>query len=210
MHALTPPAAPAVLVSLFCLRHSYPANTILLAFWTIAMSMSVATACTMAVCDPMVVSSASPMAKPVPLSLSTGTPYLFQGAMRCATGTPYATAGGNSVIMAAGITASIFIALTLYTLQSRIDFSFLGAGLFAALWVLIVWAIVMACFGMASPAMQYWYALIGAVIFSLYIVYDTWLISSKMGPDDYISASISLYLDIINLFLMILQLLRRD
>ena len=129
-----------------------------------------------------------------------------------AIGTPYADAGGNSVLMAAGLTASIFLALTAYTLQSRIDFSFLGAGLFAAVWVLIIWGIVMSFMGGSgtSPAMQYWYALIGSVIFSLYIVYDTWLISKRMGPDDYIAASISLYLDIVNLFLMILQLLRRD
>ena len=42
----------------------------------------------------------------------------------------------NGVLMAAGITASIFLALTAYMLQSRVDFSFPGAGLFATAWVL--------------------------------------------------------------------------
>jgi len=195
-----------VLISLFCVRHSYPLNTILLGIWTVAMALSVATACTMAVCDPLVVTPSGVM----PLSISKGAISIAGGAITCATNTEYAVAGGNAVIMAAGIAASIFLALTAYTLQSRIDFSFLGAGLFATLWVLVIWGIIMACFGTASPAMQYWYAMIGAIVFGLYIVYDTWLISAKMGPDDYIAASISLYLDIINLFLMILQLLRRD
>ena len=42
------------------------------------------------------------------------------------------------------------------------------------------------------------------LLFSLFIIYDTWLILNKFGPDDYIMASIQLYLDIINLFLYIL------
>jgi len=47
----------------------------------------------------------------------------------------------------------------------------------------------------------------GAAIFSLYIVYDVWAISQRLSPDEYITAAISLYLDIVNLFLHILQIL---
>mmetsp|Transcript_17522 Transcript_17522/g.44096 ORF Transcript_17522/g.44096 Transcript_17522/m.44096 type:complete len:112 (-) Transcript_17522:81-416(-) len=111
--------------------------------------------------------------------------------------------------MATFITAGLFLALTVFTFQSKWDFSFLGAGLFAAVWVLMLWGIIMACFG-GSPAMQYWYCLLGAVLFSLYVVFDTWMLTKVYGPDDYIAASISLYLDILNLFLMVLNLLRRD
>jgi len=39
------------------------------------------------------------------------------------------------------------------------------------------------------------------------IVYDVYLISCRLSPDDYIFAAISLYLDIANLFLHILRLL---
>ena len=35
------------------------------------------------------------------------------------------------------------------------------------------------------------------------------MIHNRMGPDDYIMAAIELYLDIINLFIFILQLLNR-
>ena len=38
---------------------------------------------------------------------------------------------------------------------------------------------------------------------------DTWMIHNRLGPDDYIMAAIELYLDIINLFIFILQLLNR-
>ena len=38
---------------------------------------------------------------------------------------------------------------------------------------------------------------------------DTYMIHKRLGPDDYIIAAIELYLDIINLFIFILQLLNR-
>ena len=51
------------------------------------------------------------------------------------------------------------------------------------------------------------YALIGALIFSLFVVYDTWVITKTLSYDEYVLGAINLYLDFINLFLMILRLL---
>lgn len=45
----------------------------------------------------------------------------------------------------------------------------------------------------------------GALIFSLYIIYDTHMIMKKVSPEEYIHGSVMLYLDIINLFLEILR-----
>jgi FtsH-binding integral membrane protein len=53
----------------------------------------------------------------------------------------------------------------------------------------------------------YVYALLGCIIFSGYILFDTWLIMDKLSPHDHIMAAIMLYLDIINLFLYLLRLL---
>lgn len=56
------------------------------------------------------------------------------------------------------------------------------------------------------------YASLGAVLFSFYIVYDTQLIvggqhkKHEYSIDDYAFAALSLYMDVINLFLMILSL----
>ena len=55
------------------------------------------------------------------------------------------------------------------------------------------------------------YASLGAVIFSCYIVVDTQLMMGgkhkyNLDPEEYVFASLNLYLDIINLFLMILSL----
>jgi len=52
-----------------------------------------------------------------------------------------------------------------------------------------------------------WYSLFGALLFSAFIIFDTWKIANILSPDDYIIACNELYLDIINLFLYILSIL---
>lgn len=50
----------------------------------------------------------------------------------------------------------------------------------------------------------------GCFLFALYLIYDLQLIMGgktvALGPDEYVFASLSIYLDVINIFLMILQL----
>ena len=47
-----------------------------------------------------------------------------------------------------------------------------------------------------------------ALLFCGFILYDTSNLLHLYGPDDYVEASIALYLDIINLFLYLLEILR--
>lgn len=119
----------------------------------------------------------------------------------------YQQAGlGLVVLQAVALTASVTYGLTAYTLRSKQDFSYMGAGLGSALWVLILGGLMASMTGMAS--MQFALAAGGAGIFSLYIVYDVFLIAKRLGPDEYIPAAIALYLDIINLFLHLLRILQ--
>ena len=51
----------------------------------------------------------------------------------------------------------------------------------------------------------------GALVFSLYLVYDTQLMlggkhKHALSPEEYIFAALNLYLDIVNLFLYILAI----
>ena len=50
-------------------------------------------------------------------------------------------------------------------------------------------------------------SLVGALLFCGFIVYDTHMIMTHFGVDDYIIASIELYLDVVNLFQYLLLLL---
>lgn len=119
--------------------------------------------------------------------------------------TAYCASGYKSVVLeAVFLTCAVFLGLTIFTCQSKIDFSFLGAGLSMGLGVLILWGFLSLIFGFNAG---YYYALFGCIIFCGYILFDTWLIMEKLQPHEYILAAIMLYLDIINLFLYILRLL---
>merc|ERR1719188_1974178 len=75
---------------------------------------------------------------------------------------------------------------------------------------MMLWLFCM--FGMCPGEMVHKvFAGCGVLLFTFYIIYDTQLIVGgtdrrQFGIDDYAFAALSLYLDIINLFLYILQL----
>jgi FtsH-binding integral membrane protein len=78
--------------------------------------------------------------------------------------------------------------------------------LYAGIWILVIAGLVQMFFPF-SKGIQLALAVGGVIIFSGYILFDTYLIFNKYSPEDYIIASISLYLDVINLFLRILEIL---
>merc|ERR1719476_77040 len=102
---------------------------------------------------------------------------------------------GFQIAEAAGLTALIFISLSLYTVMSGRDFSFMGGFLFAGLMILVAAGLVEWIFGLDFGIV---YPVCGAILFCGYIVYDTYKVMKVYGCDDYISAAIELYLDIIN------------
>ena len=104
------------------------------------------------------------------------------------------------------ITLCITAAMTLFAIVCPQFCSKLGGILFASLIGLILARLVMLIFGMYSIAAAW----IGAVIFSLYIAYDVW--RSQRYPltlDNAIDSALDIYLDIINLFLELLEILGR-
>lgn len=115
------------------------------------------------------------------------------------------------VLEAVVLTAAIVGALTAYSFHASkkgVDFSFMGPLLFAGLWAMVVWGFLQIFF-QPGPIAHTIYALLGSFLFSAYIVYDIQLLIARLSLDDYIWASVNLYLDVINLFLYILQLLGR-
>lgn len=47
----------------------------------------------------------------------------------------------------------------------------------------------------------------GALLFCMFIIFDTQMMMNTLSPEEYILATINIYLDIINLFLYILRAL---
>lgn len=123
---------------------------------------------------------------------------------------------GGMIALAAGITAVVFLSLTLYVWMSDTDFSYLQGFLFSSLTALIFMQVavyfVLPLFGVHIKALNNLLCVFGIIVFCGYILYDTNEIKRKFGADedDAIMASIELYLDILNLFLFILELLGGD
>jgi len=117
----------------------------------------------------------------------------------------------DAVLMAVGITAGVTFCLTIFAFQTKIDFTVCGGMLCAVLVIFIIAGIMMAFIGQNKWTMI-GYGSVGALIFSLYIVYDTQLMMGgkhkySLSPEEYIFAALNIYLDVINLFLYILMII---
>jgi FtsH-binding integral membrane protein len=137
-----------------------------------------------------------------------GFVFLFTFAMGLyvAPGIAWAEAHNPGIASQAGLlTFTAFGALTMYAFLSRRDFSAWGGFLFVGLIVLIVTSVLNMFFGSASGFT--WIAAIGVLLFSGLLVFDTWRMRNLYGPDDYVIAAVSIYLDLLNMFLFILSLL---
>ncbi|OCK85236.1 transmembrane BAX inhibitor motif-containing protein-like protein 4 [Lepidopterella palustris CBS 459.81] len=110
------------------------------------------------------------------------------------------------VLEALIFTLGIFVALSLFACQSKYDFTSWMPYLFGALWVLIIFGF-MSMFFPYNSKVELGYGVIAALIFSGYILVDTQLIMRHYHVEEEIAAAISLYLDVINLFLAILRIL---
>ena len=113
-------------------------------------------------------------------------------------------AGPGLIMEALGATALVFFALSGYALTTKKDFSFMGGFLVVGLVVVLVAAIANIFF--AVPAVSL--AISAAIVFIMsgFILFDTSRIIHG-GETNYIRATVSLYLNIYNLFTSILHLL---
>lgn len=109
------------------------------------------------------------------------------------------------VLEAFVLTLAVTGGLTLYTFQTKRDFTVHYGVLFSFLWLLILAGIIQVFF--PGDLMERAIAIGGAALFSFFIIVDTQLMMHKLSPEEYIMAAINLYLDIINLFLYILRML---
>jgi len=78
------------------------------------------------------------------------------------------------VMMAMGITGGLCLGLTLFSFQTKWDFTGWGIYLFAASWILFLFGILAVVFFMRSmPVIYTVYSALTAVLFSFFLIYDT-------------------------------------
>jgi modulator of FtsH protease len=102
------------------------------------------------------------------------------------------------------LTAAAFTGLSGYTLVSRRDFSNIGAALTIGLFVLIG-ASLLGIF-VHAEVFHLAVASVGVLLFAGYILYDTSRIMRE-GENDAVGAALRLFLDILNMFLLLLRIL---
>jgi modulator of FtsH protease len=112
--------------------------------------------------------------------------------------------GPGLIMQALGLTSIIFVSLSAYALTTKKDFSFMGGFLFAGLLVMIG-AMVINIFVGSSILFMAMNAGI-ALLMTGFILYDTSRIVNG-GETNYVRATISLYLDFLNLFISLLHLM---
>ncbi|XP_041531302.1 protein lifeguard 2-like [Microtus oregoni] len=118
----------------------------------------------------------------------------------------------EEILWAAGATTLVTLVLTLFALQTKWDFTMLNGVMFVFLVVLMIYGII------ALVVRSYWlhlvYSALGTLIFSMYLVMDVQMMVGghyhyEIDPEEYIFAVLNIYVDIINLFIFILDLIGR-
>eukprot|EP00927_Polykrikos_kofoidii_P048716 TRINITY_DN42939_c0_g1_i1.p1 TRINITY_DN42939_c0_g1~~TRINITY_DN42939_c0_g1_i1.p1 ORF type:complete len:273 (-),score=38.75 TRINITY_DN42939_c0_g1_i1:94-825(-) len=114
----------------------------------------------------------------------------------------------NSVFFAVVATAALVLGLMGYAMYTKSDFTEMGPYLFAGLCTLFIFSIFSSF--LPYPFFHKVLSCLGILLFSWYIIYDTQKILGKgevaLSIDEYVYGALTLYMDIIQLFLYILQL----
>lgn len=133
-------------------------------------------------------------------------PAIFAATIMAATGHTLSPAPVRDAFLLA---AGGFSGLSAYTLVSKKDFSFLGG--FVAMGFFVVFAGLILGIFVQSSIFHLAVASAGVLLFGAYVLYDTSKILRE-GNEDPIGATIRLYLDFFNLFIMLLSILssRKD
>nr|XP_006825528.1 PREDICTED: protein lifeguard 1-like [Saccoglossus kowalevskii] len=186
----------ATLIGMACfsdIRRKFPINFIFLAIFTI--------------CEGTVLGAISARYDFQTVLIAAGiVATLCEGVLLGVACSTYKT---DTVLIAAGITAVVAFALTIFAFQTKIDFTMFSG-------IMFVFLIVLICFGILALIFQnrildMVYASIGALIFAGYLVVDTQMMMGgkhkyALSTEEYVFAALNLYLDVVNLFIMVLFL----
>lgn len=112
--------------------------------------------------------------------------------------------GGTLIMTAFGGTAAILGVMATIATVSKRDFSGIGKWLFIGLLVIIVASI--ANIWLQLPALQLTISVVAIGIFSAFILYDVQRIING-GETNYVTATLSIYLSVYNIFANLLSLL---
>ncbi|KAL8618472.1 hypothetical protein ACOMHN_049889 [Nucella lapillus] len=138
---------------------------------------------------------------------------VFTVAFSYMTGTISSFHDTNVVLLAAGITSAVCISISIFAIQTKIDFTMCSGLLFALVMVLFFfgWACLITYYVWGyNSILNAVYAGLGALVFALFLIYDTQMIIGgkkiELSPEEYIYGALQLYIDVVYIFLYLLAL----
>uniref|UniRef100_A0A8B9FY35 Protein lifeguard 2 n=1 Tax=Amazona collaria TaxID=241587 RepID=A0A8B9FY35_9PSIT len=117
----------------------------------------------------------------------------------------------KSVLLCLGITALVCLSVVIFSFQTKFDFTSYQGVLFVMLMVLFFGGIILAVIlpYQYVPWLHAIYALLGAIIFTMFLAFDTQMLMGNrrysLSPEEYIFGALNIYLDIIYIFSFFLQ-----
>uniref|UniRef100_A0A8D0ACD6 Protein lifeguard 2 n=1 Tax=Sander lucioperca TaxID=283035 RepID=A0A8D0ACD6_SANLU len=118
----------------------------------------------------------------------------------------------KSVVMCLGITVAVCLLVTVFSFQTKFDVTSYQGVLFVFCMVMFVSGLVLALVlpFQYVPWLDATYAVLGAILFTMFLAFDTQLLMGNkrytMSPEEYVFATLNLYLDIIYIFSFFLQI----
>ncbi|ORZ34498.1 inhibitor of apoptosis-promoting Bax1-domain-containing protein, partial [Catenaria anguillulae PL171] len=115
------------------------------------------------------------------------------------------------VVQTLFLTLGVFASMSgvaLYAARNKPDWDLTNIG--SILSVLLIALVIFGFVGIFLPfggVVETIYCALGVLVFTGLVLFDTWRIIKTVSPEEYVAASVDLYLDIINLFMFILRLL---
>ncbi|XP_028833719.1 transmembrane BAX inhibitor motif containing 1a [Denticeps clupeoides] len=138
---------------------------------------------------------------------------LFTLALSYMTGTISSYYNTKAVFLALGITVIVCIAVTIFSIQTKLDFT-KCAGLFCVLGIVVMVTGIITSIVLIYKYILWLhmlYAAIGAIVFTMFLAYHTQLLIGKhkhsINPEEYVFGALALYVDIIQIFLFLLQII---
>jgi len=109
------------------------------------------------------------------------------------------------VIGAMSFVLAISLSIFAISFFNKIDIKYLYMSMISLCFLLITYGLLAAIF--RNHYLIFLYCFLGAVLFALFIIYDTTVIRDHFSYDDYILAAMTLYFDVIRFFIYVLRIL---
>lgn len=138
---------------------------------------------------------------------------IFTLALSYMTGSISSYYNTKAVFLALAITAVVCIAVTVFCFQTKVDFT-KCQGLFCVLGIVIFVTGIITTIVLSFKYILWLhmlYAALGAIAFTLFLAYHTQLLignrKHSISPEEYVFAALSIYVDIVQIFLFLLQII---